>query len=329
MYENGGSVAVSTLPFAFDGERQDGASTLYYLSARFYNPMLGRFLSADTQIHNPSTPQALNRYTFAGGNPIRYVDPSGHSWWDYLLAVVVLAAVSGGAGLALITAAAAVVGLGVGAAVAAGMGYSPGSDTFWQIALTGALIGAALGAGAGPLITEGSEAAELTESAEEFDEFAVDQNAADPATEKPTPSTARSVASDMTKAMAFGAPQSVLIHELQGGGTDGLLNATMTGTVESAVSGAIIGRITAAGSAYALGPGTIGGAWNAFAAKLAVTVVTQGALWTFAGLEHQSVGSYVGGKILQGGSDLTTSQDSSNLATGGSTPDNEKDRPDY
>ena len=77
------------------------------------------------------------------------------------------------------------------------------------------------------------------------------------------------------------------------------------------------------------GPGTIGGAWNAFAAKLAVTVVTQGALWTFAGLEHQSVGSYVGGKILQGGSDLTTSQDSSNLATGGSTPDNEKDRPDY
>jgi RHS repeat-associated protein len=137
MYQNQGSVADSTLPFSFDGERQDGASSLYYFNARFYNPIMGRFLSADTEIRNPSVPQALNRYSFAGGNPIRYVDPSGHSWWDYLIAaciiiaIVIIAEVSGGAGAALLVVALSAVGFGVGAGIAAGLGYSPSSDSFW------------------------------------------------------------------------------------------------------------------------------------------------------------------------------------------------------
>jgi len=319
MYENQGSVGVSTLPFAFDGERQDGASSLYYFNARFYNPLLGRFLTADTQIHNPTVPQALNRYSFAGGNPIRYVDPSGHSWWDYVLAVaiilaiVVIAAVSGGAGLALITLATAVIGLGVGAAIAAGQGYSPGSDTFWQIALTGALIGAAIGAGGGSLITEGSDAADLGAAADE-EGAGEAEGSTGPKSEKPAPSTARSVASDMAKSMAFGAPQSVLTHELQGGGTDGLLDATMIGTGEAAASGAVLGRVTNAAGEAVFGRGVAGAALTTFGKKLALTLVIQGGLWTFAGLEHQSVGSYLGGKTLQVGSTISVHYDSNTVA---------------
>ena len=319
MYENQGSVGVSTLPFAFDGERQDGASSLYYFNARFYNPLLGRFLTADTQIHNPTVPQALNRYSIAGGNPIRYVDPSGHSWWDYVLAVaiilaiVVIAAVSGGAGLALIAAGCSVVGLGVGMAVAQGEGYSPGSDTFWQIALTGALIGAAIGAGGGSLITEGSDAADLGAASEE-EGAGEAEGSTGPKSEKPAPSTARSVASDMAKSMAFGAPQSVLIHELQGGGTDGLLDSTMIGTGEAAASGAVLGRVTNAAGEAVFGRGVAGTALTTFGKKLALTLVIQGGLWTFAGLEHESVGAYLGGKTLQVGSTISVHYDSNTVA---------------
>jgi RHS repeat-associated protein len=46
--------------------------------ARFYDPALGRFVSADSIVPEPGNPQALNRYAYVLGNPLRYVDPSGH-----------------------------------------------------------------------------------------------------------------------------------------------------------------------------------------------------------------------------------------------------------
>jgi hypothetical protein len=46
--------------------------------ARFYDPALGRFASADSVVPEPGNPQALNRYAYVLGNPLRYVDPTGH-----------------------------------------------------------------------------------------------------------------------------------------------------------------------------------------------------------------------------------------------------------
>ncbi len=46
--------------------------------ARFYSPGLGRFVSADTVVPNPLTSQLLNRYSYAGNNPVLYNDPDGH-----------------------------------------------------------------------------------------------------------------------------------------------------------------------------------------------------------------------------------------------------------
>ena len=55
-----------------------GGEGLSFYNARWYDPRLGRFLSADTIVPNPSNPQDLNRLAYVRNNPLRYVDPSGH-----------------------------------------------------------------------------------------------------------------------------------------------------------------------------------------------------------------------------------------------------------
>ena len=61
----------------FTGQRLDGTG-LYYYNARYYDPTLGRFISADTIIPNPTNPQYFNRYSYCLNNPLKYTDPSGH-----------------------------------------------------------------------------------------------------------------------------------------------------------------------------------------------------------------------------------------------------------
>lgn len=48
--------------------------------ARRYDPRIGRFISPDTIIPDPANPQSLNRYSYAVNNPLKYVDPTGHSF---------------------------------------------------------------------------------------------------------------------------------------------------------------------------------------------------------------------------------------------------------
>ncbi|MDD4860352.1 MAG: RHS repeat-associated core domain-containing protein, partial [Dehalococcoidales bacterium] len=60
----------------FTGQRLDGTG-LYYYGARYYDPEIGRFISADTLVQMPFNPQSLNRYSYCLNNPLKYVDPSG------------------------------------------------------------------------------------------------------------------------------------------------------------------------------------------------------------------------------------------------------------
>jgi len=57
---------------------------------RWYEPRLGRFVSADTVVPNPGNPQDLNRYAYTRNNPLRYTDPTGHCPWCVPLAIAVL-----------------------------------------------------------------------------------------------------------------------------------------------------------------------------------------------------------------------------------------------
>jgi hypothetical protein len=47
------------------------------MNGRIYDPLLGRFLSADRGVQFPWDLQSFNRYSYVQNNPLRYVDPSG------------------------------------------------------------------------------------------------------------------------------------------------------------------------------------------------------------------------------------------------------------
>ena len=70
----------STLPtdYGFTGQRLEVGLGLMHYGARFYNPRLGRFVSADSIVPTPGDPQALNRYAYVLNNPVIYIDLSGH-----------------------------------------------------------------------------------------------------------------------------------------------------------------------------------------------------------------------------------------------------------
>ena len=66
-------------PIRYRGYYYDRELYLYYLQSRYYEPILGRFLSPDSpQYLDPTTIQGLNLYTYCLNNPISYVDPSGN-----------------------------------------------------------------------------------------------------------------------------------------------------------------------------------------------------------------------------------------------------------
>jgi RHS repeat-associated protein len=67
----------------FTGQRLDETG-LYYYNARYYDPTIGRFISADTIVPDPMNPQAFNRYSYCLNNPLKYIDPSGHGFWGSL-----------------------------------------------------------------------------------------------------------------------------------------------------------------------------------------------------------------------------------------------------
>ncbi|MHB8702452.1 MAG: RHS repeat-associated core domain-containing protein [Nitrososphaerales archaeon] len=64
--------------FMYTGKQFDPSTGLYYYGARFYDDVLGRFITEDTNTGSREDPQSLNRYIYARDNPMSLVDPSGH-----------------------------------------------------------------------------------------------------------------------------------------------------------------------------------------------------------------------------------------------------------
>jgi len=65
------------LAHLFTGEAYDFNLGFYYLRARLYSPITGRFASLDPFSGLNSDPRSLHKYNYANSNPIFYIDPTG------------------------------------------------------------------------------------------------------------------------------------------------------------------------------------------------------------------------------------------------------------
>jgi hypothetical protein len=69
-----------------------------YLRARYYDPTVGRFLTADSIVPDPFSSQGWNGYTYVANNPLRFVDPSGHCFALTGVDFIVCATIASAAG---------------------------------------------------------------------------------------------------------------------------------------------------------------------------------------------------------------------------------------
>ena len=67
--------------FMFTGQEQDKNTGIYFYNARYYDPVIGRFISPDPKISDPYNPQILNRYSYVGNNPVNYTDLTGEDFF--------------------------------------------------------------------------------------------------------------------------------------------------------------------------------------------------------------------------------------------------------
>ena len=128
-------------PFRYRGYYYDNESGLYYLQSRYYDPVVGRFISADGQLAGVGdSVQGYNLYAYCFNNPVSASDSEGEwpSWAKKAVAAVaVVVAVAVVAAVTVATAGAGTLAaaVAVGAAKGAAVGMA-----------TGAAIGAASGA---------------------------------------------------------------------------------------------------------------------------------------------------------------------------------------
>jgi len=62
----------------YNSKGLDVDTGLLFYGARYYNPDVGRFITADTISGNVNDPQSLNKYTYTKNNPLKFVDPTGN-----------------------------------------------------------------------------------------------------------------------------------------------------------------------------------------------------------------------------------------------------------
>ena len=93
-------------PFRYRGYYYDQDTRLYYLKSRYYDPVVGRFITIDDISYiDPETINGLNLYAYCGNNPVMGFDPDGTWDWGKFWRLLGVAAISIAvvAGVALLT----------------------------------------------------------------------------------------------------------------------------------------------------------------------------------------------------------------------------------
>ncbi|ODN43253.1 RHS repeat domain-containing protein [Piscirickettsia litoralis] len=65
---------------SYTGKLHDDSTGLSYYGARYYDPVIGRFLSIDPAAIDVNRPITFNRYAYAADNPMTYIDPDGRDF---------------------------------------------------------------------------------------------------------------------------------------------------------------------------------------------------------------------------------------------------------
>ena len=72
-----GAISSAITTRGFTGHEHLEDLKLIHMNGRVYDPVIGRFLSADPAYQNLAGSQTLNRYAYVLNNPLSYTDPSG------------------------------------------------------------------------------------------------------------------------------------------------------------------------------------------------------------------------------------------------------------
>jgi RHS repeat-associated protein len=85
--ENLNNVTVADInPYRYRSYYYDTETSLYYLNSRYYNPDIGRFISADGYVSTGVGILNHNMYAYSNNNPIMYTDSNGN--WPNLLEIL-------------------------------------------------------------------------------------------------------------------------------------------------------------------------------------------------------------------------------------------------
>ena len=91
--QNGGqNTGAAKNPFRYRGYYYDKETGFYYLNSRYYDPILGRFISPDSYVSTGQGLLGYNMYAYCNNNPVKLVDSSGEkpmpfkelSWPGYI-----------------------------------------------------------------------------------------------------------------------------------------------------------------------------------------------------------------------------------------------------
>lgn len=155
----------------------DPQTELQYMRFRWYAPQLKRFLSKDAHIGDISSPASLNRYSYAGANPVSFNDPTGEVF--NLIAGAVGAAVGAVVGVAVTVVSKAVtgqkitagdiIGSAIGGAITGGLtGLCLGVCGAAAV-IAGGVVAGAIGAAAGNATQQGIDIATGADEDGQFD----------------------------------------------------------------------------------------------------------------------------------------------------------------